>query len=108
MHETILDQVISQQDPVYVVSEKEFDINLLCFGAFVSIVRNKRVNQTALMVLILEAGDFQESFKQITEIDNLYILFKNFLIRYPILCKSKIIKNKIAELANENVREISL
>ena len=92
---------INDTNPIHYMNQKEFDAALLKFGALLSILRNKRINQTMLLQVLLEDEDFRESFKLISEIDNEHTLIKNLVLRFPILCKSKIIKNKIKEILNE-------
>jgi len=99
---------INDNNPVYKMNEKEFNHSLLKFGSFVSILKNKRINQTMLLALVLEYPEYQESFKGVSEIDNIRVIIYNLILRFPILCKSKIIKNKIKELLNDGTRKTVL
>jgi len=99
---------INLNNPIYRINEEEFNASLLQFGAFISIIKNKRVNQTLLLSLLLENKNIRECFKQISEIDDTRVLLYNLIIRFPILCKSKIIKNKIKELVNDRQRKAIL
>jgi len=92
---------ISTNNPLYSINEKEFNESLLKFGSFLSILKNKRINQTMLLLFVLENEDYRNCFKNISEIDNIQILLYNLIIRFPILCKSKIIKNKVKELFDD-------
>lgn len=93
-------QSINADNPIYQIEEKEFNDSLLKFGSLVSIIKNKRINQTMLMVELLGSEDYRNCFKKICGIDRNEVLFFNFILMFPVLCKSKIIKNKIEELYN--------
>ena len=99
---------INDTNPIHYMNQKEFDRSLLRFGALLSILRNKRINQTMLLQVLIEDEDFRESFKLLSEIENEHTLIKNLVERFPILCKSKIIKNKIKEILNDGTRKTVL
>jgi hypothetical protein len=96
---------MNYNDPIHRINEGEFDSSLLQFGAFVSILKNKRINQTLLLSELLEKEQYRECFTSISEIDDNYVLIKKLVEKYPILCKSKIIKNKIKELNSDRRRK---
>lgn len=96
---------INACNPVYQIQDKEFSDFLLKFGSLLSILKNKKINHTMMMTYILENNDYMTSLKIITGIDETSILLYNILTRYPILCKSKIIKNKIEELHGNKKRK---
>ena len=91
-------QSINNNNPLYQIKEIEFDRVLLKFGSLVSMLKNKRINQTMFLVELLESEDHRECFKALSGIDETYILFYNLIIRFPVLCKSKIIKTKIKQI----------
>ena len=91
-------QTINNNNPLYQIKEIEFDMVLLKFGSFVSMLKNKRINQTMFLVELLESETHRECFKFLSGIEETDVLFYNLIIRFPVLCKSKIIKNKIAEI----------
>lgn len=101
-------QNINASDPIYQLNEQEFDEALLYFGSFISIINNKRINQTMLLVTLLENEKHRQCFKLISGIDENQTLLYNLIIRFPVLCKSKIIKCKIKELTNDRKRKINL
>ena len=88
-------QTINNNNPLYQIKEAEFDAVLLRFGSLVSMLKNKRINQTMFLVELLESESHRECFKIIAGIEETNILFYNMIIRFPVLCKSKIIKTKI-------------
>ena len=91
-------QTINNNNPLYQIKEAEFDYILLKFGSLISMLKNKRINQTMFLVELLESEEHRECFKSIAGIEETSILFYNMIIRFPVLCKSKIIKTKIAEI----------
>ena len=96
---------ININDPIFQINEKEFNMSLLQFGSYISIIKNKRINQTMLLVMLLDSEDVRESFKMVSAIDNSPVLFYNLIKRFPVLCKSKIVKNKLNEIANDKTRK---
>lgn len=96
---------INVNDPIFQINEKEFNMSLLQFGSYISIIKNKRINQTMLLVMLLESEEARESFKLISSIDSTPVLFYNLITRFPVLCKSKIVKNKLTEIANDKKRK---
>ena len=96
---------ININDPIFQINEKEFNMALLQFGSFISIIKNKRINQTMLLIMLLDSEEARDSFKMISSIDNTPVLFYNLITRFPVLCKSKIIKNKLNEIANDRKRK---
>ncbi len=92
-------------DPINQIKEKEFNESLLKFGSLVTILKGKRINQTMLLLLLLENTSYKDCFKQLAEIENDFILISNLIIRFPILHKSKIIKNKLNKFKKNNDRK---
>ena len=48
-----INQKISEQDPLYSLLENEFENVILKFGSFISIINNKKINQTTFLICIL-------------------------------------------------------
>lgn len=101
---TIL-QSINNTNPIYQIKEQEFEDILLKFGSLISILKNKRINQTMFLIELLESEIHRECFKVLSGIDKTQILFYNLIIRFPVLCKSKIIKNKVAQINGKRNRK---
>jgi hypothetical protein len=95
-------------DPLHQINEKEFNEVLLTFGSFVSIIYNKRINQTTLLNLIIENKEYRQCFKILSGIDDTRMLIYNLISRFPILSKSKIVKTKIKDLTNDGKRAIDI
>ena len=96
---------ININDPIFQINEKEFNMSLMQFGSYMSIIKNKRINQTMLLVLLLDSDETREIFKLISSIDNTQVLFYNLIIRFPVLCKSKIVKNKLKSISDDKRRK---
>ena len=101
-------QTINNNNPLYLIKKAEFDDILLKFGSLVSILKNKRINQTMFLITLLENEQYVKCFKLISGIEETNILFYNLIVRFPVLCKSKIIKSKIEELHDKQKRAKSL
>ena len=91
-------QTINNSNPLYKIKEAEFDDILLKFGSLVSILKNKRINQTMFLVELLDSEKHRECIKTLAGIEKTEVLFYNLIIRFPVLCKSKIVKSKIKEI----------
>ena len=100
MLEKQLTAIVNYNDPIHQIKAKEFNLSLIKFGSFVSIIQNKRLSQTFILLQLLEDENLREIFKKICEEDNFQILLLQLLECYPALTKSKIIKNKITQLFN--------
>lgn len=98
MHQKSLDAIVEYNNPIHQIENKEFNLALIKFGSFISIVYNKRVSQTFVLLQLLEDENLRNIFKEICEIDEFQTLLLNFLTCYPSLCKSKIIKAKVSQL----------
>ena len=98
-------QTINNTNPLYQIKEAEFDEVLLKFGSFVSILKNKRINQTMFLVELLDSELHRDCFKELSGIDETHVLFYNLIVRFPVLCKSKIVKTKIKEINDKRRRK---
>jgi len=97
-HNDAILQTINNTNPLSQIKNAEFDVILLRFGSLISILKNKRINQTMFLVNLLDNEEYRECFKILSGIDETSELFYNMIIRFPILCKSKIVKSKIKEI----------
>ena len=57
------------------------------------------------LVELLDSEDHRECFKLLSGIEETSVLFYNLIVRFPVLCKSKIVKNKIAEINDKRKRK---
>jgi len=97
---------INTDDPVKLLNDIEFDSLLLMFGSFVCMLNNKKINQIGVLSNLLDNKNLKDSFKLVTEIDNDTMLLYIFITKYPLLCRSKIIKTKIKQfIRNDRKRK---
>lgn len=85
---------MEKENPCHYLRETEFVNSLLKFGALISIIKNKKINQTSLTALLLDDRKIRDIFEKLTEIDNFNIIIRKILRHYPNLSRSKIIKIK--------------
>jgi hypothetical protein len=88
-NEKILNNSIVQSDPIKQISSKEYIHSVYKFGAFLSIINNKKINPTGLFVQVLQDKKLRETFVDITESKNVYESLLGLLQLYPVLLKSK-------------------
>lgn len=91
-------QKINSNNPLYNIKNDEFDAALLQFGSLLSMVKNKRINQTMFLLELIENELQRECFKNLCGIDKSEVMFYNIIIRFPVLCKSKIIQTRLKKL----------
>jgi hypothetical protein len=88
-NEKILDNFISQSDPLSQICTKEYIEGVFKFGSFLSIIRNKKINPNGLFVSILENKHLREIFIEVTHSENMHEAMLGLLQLYPTLVKSK-------------------
>jgi len=86
-----------KSNPVVCLTDHELDMIILRMGSFLSIISNKKSNQAKLVIATLNDEQFRDVFLSLADIDNLQLLIKCILVRYPTVCKSKIILNSIGK-----------
>lgn len=94
---------ICASSPIDLYLDKEFDELILKIGSLYSIIVNKQINQTKLLLEILKNDKFAECILKLTDVDDLQLLVLHIVKRYPLLCRSKIIKK---ELEKFNARKL--
>jgi hypothetical protein len=78
-------------NPAIKMSENELDDIILKMGSFLSIISNKKINQAKLLIMTVKDKYFRQLFQEIAEIDNLQLLVRSIIDRYPTICRSKIV-----------------
>ena len=86
---------VSPLDQLY---SKEFIQGVMKAGSLISMLENKKVNNTLLLSLLLENSDYQEFFTEITSSENFKTSILSLLYLYPALIKSKITKSVVRKL----------
>ena len=93
-----LDALVRYNDPIHHIESKEFNLNLIRFGSFVSIIQNKKLSQTFVLLQLFKNKELREIFQQMCEVESFQKLLSQFLECYPVLAKSKIVKLEITRL----------
>lgn len=88
-NEKVLNDFNSRNDPLKQVCTKEYILGVFRFGAFLSIVHNKRLNPSAIFVIILENKEIRDLFIDVTNSENMHEALLGLLQLYPPLLKSK-------------------
>jgi len=83
------------QDASHYLGNKELDECLLQFGSFLSIIQVKKVNYTNYLLILVENEQIREILLEMTGIDTFEELVREMIVRYPILCKSKVVSSRI-------------
>lgn len=83
------------------INEEEFENNLIKFGSFLSILKNKKINHTSLLSSILDDVNIRNIFLTIVEYDNFNDAFFKVLEIHPNLARSKIIRVKYKKYIKE-------
>jgi len=80
-------------NPLTEITNKELDLIILRMGAFLSIISNKKNNQAKLLITSVKDKYFKELFLKQASIDNVQLLVRCIIERYPTVCKSKVVIN---------------
>jgi len=98
---------IKLTSPDVLINEEEFENNLIKFGSFLSILKNKKINQTSLLSILLDDKDICKLFMDVVEYDDFNDVFLKLLDLYPNLARSKIIRIKYKKYLKDlqNARE---
>jgi len=92
---------VNHHNALNAINNKELDECLTKFGSFLSIVQTKKVNPTNYLLILINDSTIRNILLQITGIDTFEELVRELIVRYPILCKSKIIRNQIKRVKHD-------
>jgi len=104
LNDKILDNFVNYNDPLDNICNKEFVINVMKFGAYLSIINNKRINASVLFISILENSKLRDIFMEITGAENVRDSLLGIMEIYPVLVKSKNTKRIFDKSKNKNDR----
>lgn len=94
-----------QRTPIVELTDLELEKDLILFGSYVSIVKNKILNQVSMTIELLNDKILQEQFCDFFACDDfkagLSIIFSN----NPKLVKSKAIKENIKRWKKIDIRQ---
>ena len=88
-NEKVLEDFLSRNDPLKQICTKEYILGVLKFGSYLSILHNKKLNPSAIFVLILENKNLRDLFVHVTQTDTAKEALLGLLQLYPPLLKSK-------------------
>lgn len=100
----------SNPEPADRIKIKEFADGVMKAGSLISMLENKKLNVTALFMLLLETKKYQDFFTEITSSDTFKQSILSLLQLHPALVKSKFTK-AIVRKANAKInrtRKISI
>ena len=86
------------------IVDRELDLLILQMGSFLSILHNKKINHAKMLIFLLKNEKYRSCFLRICEIDNLQALIQALVIRYPSLCRSKVVFGEINRINEHNKR----
>jgi hypothetical protein len=89
LNEKTLDNFIFQNNSLEQICTREYVSGVLAFGAYLSILNNKRINPSTLFTSVLENLELRELFIIITGAENTKEALLGLLQLYPALIKSK-------------------
>jgi hypothetical protein len=89
-------------NPVYEISSREADVIMLQMGSLLSILLNKKSNQAKLLITTVEDKYFKELFLTLIEVDNLQLLVRMIMDRYPTVSRSKFVMSSLVKNKDEH------
>ena len=95
---------IERSEPTYKLYEEEFIEKMYKFGSLLSIIKNKKINPTLFLAILLKEENIRNIFMEYVEIDKFYMILHNILEYYPNLTRSKIVKKEYKNYVKRNVK----
>jgi hypothetical protein len=89
LNDRTLQKYIFQSNPLELICTKEYITGVLLFGAYVSMVYNKKINASGLFTAVLQDKDLREAFIYVTGSQDTHEALLGLLQLYPNLIKSK-------------------
>jgi hypothetical protein len=81
--------------PLTAITDREIDTTILKAGSFLSIISSKKVNQSKLLISVIENEDFRQLFLALIDIDDVQQLVRCIIDKYPSISKSKIVTKSL-------------
>ena len=81
--------------PLTAITDREIDLTILKTGSFLSIISSKKVNQSKLLISVIENEDFRQLFLALIDIDDVQQLVRCIIDKYPSISKSKIVTKSL-------------
>ena len=79
------------------IVERELNDFILKFGSFLSIINSKKINQTQFFIQAVNSKLLQDIIVEVSGLNTFEHFVREMMLRYPVLCKSKIVKNNICK-----------
>jgi len=79
------------------VNSKDFDECIIKIGSFLSIIQCKKISPIQLFVLLAQSKDLQTIVIEMLGFDTFEQFIREYAVRYPIICKSKIVLTKLTK-----------
>lgn len=98
IQQSSIDLERSNSSPYDQLISREFIEGVLKAGALISMLENKKINNTMLFSLLLEKLDYREFFTEVTSSDSFKEAVSSLLYLYPSLVKSKITKTVVRKI----------
>ena len=89
LNKNTLESHSNENDPLYKLYSREYVKGMFKFGAFLTILNNKKINPAGLFTSILENYELRELFVFCTSSENMKEALLKLLHFYPPLLKSK-------------------
>jgi hypothetical protein len=101
---SIVQNMISNTDPVDVAYENEYTHLFLSFCSYVCIIKNKKLNLPNIFLWLLKEPELRDTFKMLCDVETDYDVLKCFLDFDPTLHRSKYIRNYLQDTPILNVK----
>lgn len=94
-----------EQTPSSTILGKELENCIVKFGSYVSILKNRQLNQVAMVVEIIEDKFLQKEFCEYFSCDSTDIALSLLFAYNPHLAKSKAIKDSIKRWKKHGIKK---
>lgn len=89
LNDKVIINSLEQSDPIKQLLKKEIALNILCFGSFLTIINNKKINPVFVFTSVLENLQLRKLFVDITSTNSEKESLLSLLHFFPSLIKSK-------------------
>lgn len=93
------------QTPCSDLLDREFALNFIKFGSYASIIKNKQLNVTSLVIEIIQDKNIQLAFCDYFACESLPVALSLIFDYNPHLAKSKSIKDSIKKIYSNGIRK---
>jgi hypothetical protein len=97
--------IFDTQNALHYINDKELNDVILKMGSFLSIINSKKINQTQLFIEIVNSTTLCGIILEITGLNTLEQFVKEMVLRYPVIAKSKTVRNNIKKHAKRKTKK---